>query len=93
MNRAVMTELVCYLGDTDYTSSPLDYWKKKQNDCLILSRIALVHLLKMGSFASAERLFSGAFDIEKRKQWHMIETTLEGYVLCKCGYKNKLINL
>ena len=85
-----MNELECYLGDTDFNTSPLNYWKNKQVDCPILAQMAIPYLLKMGSSASAERLFSGASDIEKRKRWNMLSDTLEGYILCKSGYKNGL---
>ena len=81
-----------YLGDTDEITSPLVYWKAKQRDCPVLAQMAIPHLLKMGSSASAERLFSGAADIEKRKRWNLLTETLERYVLCKSGFKNELIN-
>ena len=86
-----MTELEYYLGDTDYNTTPLQYWKSKKNDCPTLAAMAMDFLLIMGSSASAERLFSGAADIEKRKRWNLLTETLEGYVLCKSGFKNKLI--
>ena len=40
---------------------------QSHNDCPVLAQLATIHLLKMGSSASAERLSSGASNIEKRK--------------------------
>ena len=87
-----MTELEAYLQDPDYETTALEYWKSKVDLYPTLARLSNPHLVMLGTSASAERMFSQAGNIEKRKRYHMVEDTMQGYILCKKGYISKLLH-
>ena len=88
-------ELDAYLGETITKAivrmSPYEYWNQNRVNYQTLAALAKLQLLKLGSSASAERLFSDASSIEKRKRYHMLDDTLECYILSRSGFKNKLL--